>query len=851
MTVPVITLDPSGSLLIFRRDIQITGETMTKRNSNIKTAEIIVCALICTLILGTAAVCAEAGYTFSPEETMYLTGLEKAAYKEGIRYSLYDIDKDDTSELFIMDETENPGKLEIYRYDPSENTARLIFVLDDAAEVYGFGSENRLLAAFGAPEKGSYREFTIDNNILEEKTVISSDEAGYEKYFSDPDNAPAPLSWVGSGQWVDGSIIGVAQRLADPGFRNDFYLASNYEWLSSYHGNIAGDISGSVADLESTVSENKKMMFEDREKYSGTDIQLVRDYYESAVNWERREAEGIEPVKKYLDAAAGISSLSELTEFLTDPDLNPFCILLSITITLNEKDTSHWAAEIAEDNFSVLPRVYHNESREDIEDVRADFDGTARHVLSRAGCSAQDTEKIMAECYELEEILLPLAWPDEADEESPLYGFLPFDTVTSFCKKFPLKQLLNAYQISGGNIHVYYPGYLEQLDRLYTEENLSMLKSYIIAHTAAAAADYLDLEAVSCLYGGTVSNDELKTILSRSYQEEALSPQGPMSVAAENAYMTYFTDPETRADLFTLAEEIRDTFRERLSREDWMSDAGKAAAIGKLDNMAFSVMAPDVLIDSSYLAVDKDRSFLDNCAAIKVSRMKHNGAFAGKPREKGDWRYDLRSEIASSYTNAFYYGCFNQFFIFSGFVTDSIYRPDMPKEAKLAMLGEIIGHELTHGFDPTGIRYDKNGNMVLSDDTPYGWMPQEDYLAFMARAQKIADYFDRMRPFPYDSCPGSSQWGEAAADIGGLMIGLDIAGKIDGFDYDRYFRTYSGLWRTQTTLSSERSDIYNEHPLRHLRINVTLQQFDEFLNTYNVREGDGMFLDPDDRIRIW
>ena len=175
----------------------------------------------------------------------------------------------------------------------------------------------------------------------------------------------------------------------------------------------------------------------------------------------------------------------------------------------------------------------------------------------------------------------------------------------------------------------------------------------------------------------------------------------------------------------------------------------------------------------------------------------------------------------------------------------------MAKEEKLALLGEIIGHELTHGFDPNGIKYDKDGNMVVTDEKPHGWMPEEDYLSFMDRAEKIADYFDQIRPFPYESCPGKSQWGEAAADIGGLMIGLDIAAKTEDFDYDRFFRTYSELWRKQSTLEWERSDIYDAHPLNHLRINVTVQQFDEFLDTYDVREGDGMYLDPKDRISIW
>ena len=231
--------------------------------------------------------------------------------------------------------------------------------------------------------------------------------------------------------------------------------------------------------------------------------------------------------------------------------------------------------------------------------------------------------------------------------------------------------------------------------------------------------------------------------------------------------------------------------------------------------------------------------------------MQHNGAFAGKEREKGDWRYDLRPEIATTEVNAFYYGYFNQFFILAGFVQDRAYRSDMTIEDKLALLGEIVGHELTHGFDPDGIKYDKNGNNVVSEDNPNGWMPEEDFRAFQEKAKKLAETLDGIWALPYDSCQGEREWGEAAADIGGMTIGLAIAEKTDGFDYDRYFRSHSTLWRRQTTLISEKSDMYDEHPLSHLRINLTVQQFDEFMKTYDVHEGDGMYLSEEDRVRIW
>ena len=750
-------------------------------------------------------------YKYNAMETMYLAGVREAAYQEGCSYTLYDPEGDEIPELFVLRKNADSKTLEVYGYDEGS----------------------------GAP-------------LLEQ--TLKGDEC--DAFIENLPDQGEGLMWADDTQWADSSIFGVALETGNTGAETDYYLYSGFDWLSAQQIEKAGDTVNSIGDQKQLVKEKKEQMFMDEDNFRGEDIRRVRDYYDLASDWEKRNRDGADPVIKYLDAAKNISSLEEMTDFLTDPEADPFCTFISTTVTLNEEDTSEWAVAIGEDTFSVLPRIYHNEDRESIESVRTDCDVQARYVLKEAGYETDEIDRIMSECFEVEERLLPYAWPAENEEEDELYGFLPYDTVTGVCTNFPLKQILSAYAVTGGNIKLYYPEYLRQLDLLYVEENLSLLKSYIIAHTAWEACGYLDLKAAVFAENigtgsGEGSGKEAMENLNDRYREEALSERGLLGVAEENAYMTFYADPEIRSDLTALVIEIKDTFREMLLNEEWMSEAGKAAAVEKLDAMTFSVLMPDTLIDSSYLTVDTEGTYLDAYARLYTANKIHNGSFAGKKHEAGEWRYDLRPDCASSVDNAFYYGAFNQFFILAGFITDDVYTVDMSREEKLARMGEIIGHELTHGFDPNGIAYDKNGNKVASEDNPCGWMPAEDYEAFQIRAQKIADYFDRIVPFPGYRCPGSIVWGEAAADLGGMSICLKIAEKEESFDYDLFFRAHSLLWLKQTTLIGEQSAIYDEHPLSHLRINTTVQQFDEFCETYSVEEGDLMYLAPEDRILIW
>ena len=745
-------------------------------------------------------------YSFDHEEVMFLSGVELSANNKGVKYTLRDMNEDEISELFISVN----GTVGVYAYDEATDSAK--------------------------------KTTDYDKDI---DTIVNGED----------------VNWIDDTQWVDGSIYGVPSQIADPGVKNDYYTSTNYEWLTQTNVSYQGD-SVAPVDNGNGVEEHKNEMFEDRDKYQGDDIQRVRDYYDIATNWDKREADGVEPVKKYLSAVEGISSLDGMSDFLANPEINPFCQFMTFNTTLDLNDTSQWIVTIQGDNFSILPRIYHNSEKDEIKSDRKDFDVPVGYVLSEAGYTEQDINRIIEETYEIEDQLLDKNWPNEGDDENDeLLTPMPLEDLSAKCENFPLSRVFEAYGMTKGSANVEYPEYLRTLDSLYTEENLPKLKSYCLSHIAYEASSYTTLEAKNAIYANATASDatendaesagSTKEELEDFYQGEFLSGRGILGVATENAYMTYFVDDEKRDDITEMANQIKDSFREILENEDWLSDEGKKAAIAKLDNMEFNILKPDEFIDSSYLAVDTESCFLDAYATLTVNTKKHMGELVGQERVKGAWRYDVQTDVTTTVNNCFYYGVYNQFFILDGFLNDGTYRKDMSQEEKLATLGEVIGHELTHGFDPNGIKYDKDGNMVVTDENPYGWMPEEDYNAYTERAERLANYFSKFIPYPYDKCDGTIYQGEAAADISGMRIGLKIASKTEGFDYDKYFRTHSSLWVKQTTLISERSDIFGEHPLDYLRINATCQQFQEFYDTYDIKEGDGMYLAPEERISIW
>ncbi len=735
----------------------------------------------------------ENGYTYNPEEIMYLAGITLTKYDDDKKFSLYDTDGDYISELFVAVTNGDEEKIGVYKYDETENCALLT------------------------------EDVTYDIDVL---------------------------VWASDNEWVDSNIVGVADIIGDPGLETDFYMSVNYDSLLEKNVQNPGDEYNPI-DLKEYIKKQKEDMLFDTDNYKGDDIQLLRDYYDAATDWDKRDEDGLDPLIKYIDAVNEISTLDDVTEYLTDTENNPFNRFMGFEVTLDLDDTSEWALTIQEDNFSVLPRIYHNSEEEEIEAVRTDFYETVRYILGRLNYTDEEIDKILENSDILEDRLLEAAWPDEDNSEGYLTGFVSYEDVVDACENFPIEKLLNAYNVDDGKINLIYGAYLPTLDEMYTEENVEIIKDYLLTHLLFSSAYYLDFDTSNCLGNFYDSDEEYRDVLDQQVCVEVLDSRGILGVAEENAYMTYYVDQDVREQLTDICVETREAYREIIENEDWLSDEGKTAALEKLDAMTFSVLSPDTLIDSSFLEFDKDRSFLDIYATLKVNTMLHNLAFVGEERIPGDWRYDLLPGMSTSIDNAYYNGSLNQFFILAGFITDDTFRTDMTIEEKLGMFGGIIAHELTHGFDPMGIMYDKDGVKVGTDENPSGWLPEEDYEAFMERANAVSEYFDNIVSVPYMACTGEILWGEATADIGGESILLKMAEKYEDFDYDAFFKARAVMWFKQSTLVREQGDINEPHPAVYLRVNTVLQQFDEFYETYGITEGDLMYLAPEDRIKIW
>ncbi|MBO5550956.1 MAG: M13 family metallopeptidase [Lachnospiraceae bacterium] len=662
----------------------------------------------------------------------------------------------------------------------------------------------------------------------------------------------------GDVKWIDSDLEDV--RVDDEvRLQDDFAAAVNREWK------LEQDYAPALDDIYDVVLTKKKQIVTD-ESIEGCEAELLREYYELATDWEARDRDGVLPLKAYTDEIAACGNMAELFDWMTDPDRNPLALA-----PLYFGPGQLARSEVYEDRYAVyltLPELsldeeqdgnhtyYYSLGADSIERLEA-VDDTVRYFLGRLGYGEKEAKRILHDCFSFERLMADADDPELTKDEEEL----TFDReeLTLLAGDYPVTEYLDGLGLGDNDIFVASPGYVKKLDRICAGSNLEKAKAYFIVGYILKSHDYLDREALDKTEGFFESRmyAESDTESSGMTEEDRLDGlvfeeyigQTGMVGAMNRVYVENFFDDSTITELNDVTHEIIDGYKVIFNEEEWLTDEGKKKCMEKLDAITVHIAYQDFDTVSYEDMQLKDRAeggnFLEAYYEASRFMLSHYAWISMTDYDRNYWD-PLDPELSTTITNAMYDASSNGIYIFAGICEAPAYSPEMSFEEKLAGIFTIVGHEITHGFDKTGAQYDKNGENE-------SWLPYEDQTAFNDRNDLVADYYSSLSPFEssgiYD---GSRVSGEATADMGGIKVTLYLGSKEPDFDYDAYFRAYAGLWRANVPFEEEQSDFLNdEHPLAFYRINVGVQQFDEFYETYDVAEGDGMYLEPDKRISVW
>ena len=647
--------------------------------------------------------------------------------------------------------------------------------------------------------------------------------------------------------WINSNILGMVTDDVTADLKDDFYLNVNHDWLRDTK--LRPGYSNEAPFYEAVdIVKDRCMEILNDDTLTGEDAERIQSLYELWLDWDSRNETGIDPVLPFIEKIKAVDDLAEMTEFLISEDNHRLGVSLAgIGLSLNAEDSSLYEVNISSTGLTLGDPAEYEELTENGKRLKKASDDEFSYMLSRTGFSEEEIKEILDALYDFEGKLAQyektvLEWSDPAalkDSINPV----DMEELRTMSQNYPLTEYMEKYGWAESKlINLSEPEWLKGLNELYTEENLPGIRAYVLAHSVVGYMEITDEEAFR--KSQEISNEF--SGISGNQPDEDLAYRTCRALFADcfaRLYVEKYLNEEIRQEITKLCQDAVDTYYEMLETEDWLSEETIKEAQNKLEHITIHAVYPDKWEDDSMYTVTAKKdggTYLK--ALLDYSEASEKDALSklNKTIDKEIWNVDILE------TNAYYNPVDNSINIIPGFFCDATYRSDMTIEEKYGALGSVIGHEISHAFDTNGSQYDADGNVK-------SWWTDEDYAAFSDRAQKLVDYYDQVVAFD-DGTPyyGQLVQTEAIADIAGLKCMLKMAEKVEDFDYDQFFRANMTLWaRVGTIPFLESCALTDSHPLHYLRGNVSISQYDEFIETYGIKEGDGMYVAPDDRIAVW
>ena len=659
--------------------------------------------------------------------------------------------------------------------------------------------------------------------------------------------------------WYNTDIDGaVTEETPEARAQDDFNLFANREYIMQLEipEGMAG--TGSFTGVAQITNQMCLDAVKD-DTVGGSDAELVRQYFAMQMDWDTRNSQGVEPAMPYLNELRAIDSLEDMTAWFADRSLGGLTAyddirgnwgktgcLFSYCVRASSDDPGVRVLKLAPIRLSLNSIDEYKELSENGKILKARRTARWTALLEHLGFSEDEAAQMIENTFALEGMLAAIQTDTkELDNPSDLSIYWnPADMagLEEMCGAFPVREILTGWGMDQVNqYNVSDPAYMKALADIYTEENLEILRDWLTVRTADQWVYYLNRatrddvrDAENNVMGiQGVESDETTAMV--SIRDDMLIP-------LDNLYITKYCTPELRSKIREIIDMVLTEYHSMLEEEDWLSETMRSRAVEKLDNIVIHDVYPETIDTWDDFEFEEGCSLLEACRAARQYGQDQVLSTVNLPVDRSYWD---RTVMPVSTANASYNPMDNSINIMGGMLNGIIYQDDYSYEEVLGIVGMIIGHEISHAFDPLGSQYDKDGGLAP-------WWTDEDRAAFDERTQKLIDYYDNLELFDGITYDGSRVQGEAVADMGGLKCLLRIVDRMEGFDYNRFFEAFAKLWAVRYVKSVEiniaKADV---HPLGYLRTNVTVMQFDKFQEVYDVKEGDGMYLAPEDRICIW
>ncbi|MBU0528921.1 M13 family metallopeptidase [bacterium] len=634
--------------------------------------------------------------------------------------------------------------------------------------------------------------------------------------------------------------------------QDDFYQYINGTWLNETEMPADKSAYGSFTILDDENQERLREIIEDtarkEHKTPGSDIQKVGDFYTSFMDSAKIEELGLQPLEKELKLIGNVDSWDALAELFAHHGIIGVQRPFTYWVDQDAKKSTEYILFFHQSGLGLPDRDYYFTEGEKFEDIRTKYVEYLTKILELA--KDENAVEIANKVMEMEITLAENHWTRVENRDSErTYNKFKVSKLVGLSPNFNWELFFEKAGIANAeNVIVRQPSYLAAFSSTLSKYSLEDWKNYSKAKLISSNAGELPQDFVDAsfdFYGKTLRGMEEN----RPRWKRAVSAvDGSLGEILGKVYVEKYFKPEAKERMVKLVDNLKLSMADRISKVDWMGEDTKAEALAKLNKFNAKIGYPNKWKDYSKLVVKPDELLLNTMRSAEVEYSREMDKL-GKPIDREEWGMTPQT------VNAYYNPTMNEVVFPAAILQPPFFNIKADDAVNYGGIGAVIGHEITHGFDDQGRKYDGDGNMRE-------WWTEEDSEGFDERAQVIIDQFNEFVPIDSLHINGELTLGENIADLGGLTVAynayqLSLNGEeppiLNGFTGNqRVFIGWAQVWRMIARDEYLRNQVLTDpHSYGKYRVIGVMNNMPEFYAAFDVKEGDGHYLPKEERVKIW
>ena len=634
--------------------------------------------------------------------------------------------------------------------------------------------------------------------------------------------------------------------------QDNFYNYVNGGWMRT--AKIPSDKAtwGSFNELRERTDEASLSILNDlltKSYPTGSEGEKIQNLYKSFMNIERRNTEGLTPIKGDLAKIDAIKNLKDLQNYLTE------------AVKTGENPLYRWGASTDLKNSKMnavylstpqlgLGRDYYQKQSDANTETLTEYQKYVAKILGVLGYkNASDTAKSIVD---FEKSVGKLLLTNEEGRDANIkYNPKTMNELATLVKSIDLPAYLHNSGVDTDKVIISEIKFYQHFDEFINEKNIPLIKDYLKYRLVSGNATALNEEL------DKINFDFYSKYLNGQQEQRAMNKRGlsvingVLGEAFGKLYVERFFPAEAKTEMETLVGYLLKSYRKHISELTWMSPETKEKALEKLSKFTVKVAYPDKWEDYSQLNLPKENSLYENLK--NVSKWHYEKALkekVNKPVDKSKWGMTPQTVNA-------YYSPTNNEIVFPAAILQSPFFDFKADPAfNFGGIGAVIGHEISHGFDDGGARFDGDGNLK-------NWWSDKDKKNFEDKVKQLAEQYNRYEPVKGHFVNGTFTSGENIADLGGVAIAYDAMQmylkdkgtpeNISGYNQNqRFFLSWATIWRTKSTEKYMINQVKTDpHSPGYFRAFGPLVNVDAWYDAFQVNERDLHYKKPNNRIKIW